>query len=125
MHQIRALFHPLTSRNCCVAARSRLISDKGNLCIKSELISSQVKKWRIVTSGVSGPISLYTVVPRTEGNTYDVGLWALSIMQGSFSLVPNPNCVCRRAPPFFPSPCARDSAARRSSRWASRRRQTR
>jgi hypothetical protein len=37
-------------------------------------------------------ISLYTMVPRTGGYTYAVGVWDLSIVQGpfSFSAVPNP-----------------------------------
>jgi hypothetical protein len=32
------------------------------------------------------PISLYTMVPRTEGYAYDVGVWDLSIVQGPFSV---------------------------------------
>jgi hypothetical protein len=28
------------------------------------------------------------MVPRTEGYTYDVGVWALSIVQGPFSVAP-------------------------------------
>jgi hypothetical protein len=57
-----------------------------------------VQKLRIVTLGVSGgrsltrpfrdvpPISRNTVVPRTGGHTYDVGVWDLSIVQGQFSV---------------------------------------
>ena len=55
-------------------------------------------KLRIVTLGISGgrsltgprrpPISLYTMVPRTEGYAYDVLVWGLSIVQGPFSVAP-------------------------------------
>jgi hypothetical protein len=34
------------------------------------------------------PISLYMMVPRTGGYTYDVGVWDLSIVQGPFSVAP-------------------------------------
>jgi hypothetical protein len=36
------------------------------------------------------PISLYTMVPRTKGHTYDVEVWDLSIVQGPFSVAPCP-----------------------------------
>jgi hypothetical protein len=60
-----------------------------------------MQKLRIVTLGISGgrsltgplitrrpPISLYAMVPRTEGYAYDVGVWDLSIVQGPFSVAP-------------------------------------
>jgi hypothetical protein len=34
------------------------------------------------------PISLHTMVPRTGGYAYDVGVWDLSITQGPFSVSP-------------------------------------
>jgi hypothetical protein len=34
------------------------------------------------------PISLDTMVPRTEGYTYDAGVWGLYIVQGPFSDAP-------------------------------------
>jgi hypothetical protein len=34
------------------------------------------------------PISLDTMVPRTGGYAYDVGVWDLSIVQGPFSVAP-------------------------------------
>jgi hypothetical protein len=34
------------------------------------------------------PIPLYTMVPRTGGYTYAVGVWDLSIIQGPFSVAP-------------------------------------
>ena len=64
---------------------------------------------RIVTVGISGgraltgavsrrpPISLYTMVPRTEGYTYDVGVWDWSIVQGPFSVAPCQNLRLRFA----------------------------
>jgi hypothetical protein len=59
-----------------------------------------MKKLRIVTLRDFGreiahgavtrrpPISLYTIVARTGGYTYDVGVWDLSIVQGPFSVAP-------------------------------------
>jgi hypothetical protein len=46
--------------------------------------------WEIAHAAVSRrpPISLYTMVPRTEGYAYDVGVWDLSIVQGPFSVAP-------------------------------------
>jgi hypothetical protein len=37
------------------------------------------------------PISLYTIVAHAEGYTFAAKVWALSLVQGSFSVVPNPN----------------------------------
>jgi hypothetical protein len=37
------------------------------------------------------PISLYTIVARTEGYTYDAKVWDLSIIQGPCRPVLNPN----------------------------------
>jgi hypothetical protein len=34
------------------------------------------------------PISLYTIVARTEGYMYDTKVWDLSIVQGAFSVAP-------------------------------------
>jgi hypothetical protein len=46
--------------------------------------------WEIAHAAVTRrpPISLYTMVPRTGGYTYDVGLWDSSIVQGPFSAAP-------------------------------------
>jgi hypothetical protein len=46
--------------------------------------------WEIAHAAVSRrpPISLCTMVPRTGGYTYDVGVWDLSIIQGPFSVAP-------------------------------------
>ena len=46
--------------------------------------------WGIAHGAVSRrpPISLYTIVAHTEGYTYDVGVWDLSIVQGPFSVAP-------------------------------------
>ena len=64
-----------------------------------------MQKLRIVTLGISGwgiahdavtrrpPISLDTMVPRTEGYAYDVGVWDLFIVQGPFSVAPCPTLV--------------------------------
>jgi hypothetical protein len=42
------------------------------------------------------PISLDTMVPRTGGYTYGVGVWGLSIAQGPFSVAPcKPNVTIR------------------------------
>jgi hypothetical protein len=47
--------------------------------------------WEI---SLTGPLrdarrfSLYTMVPRTEGYTYDVGFWDLPLVQGPFSVAP-------------------------------------
>ena len=43
------------------------------------------------------PISLYTMVPRTESYAYDVGVWDLSIVQGPFSVVPCQTLISRFA----------------------------
>ena len=69
-----------------------------------------MQKLRIVTLGISGgrsltgplitrrpPISLYAMVPRTEGYAYDVGVWGLSIVQGPFSVAPCPTLTLRCA----------------------------
>jgi hypothetical protein len=46
--------------------------------------------WGIAHAAVSRrpPISLDTIVPRTGGYTYAVGVWDLSIVQGPFSVAP-------------------------------------
>jgi hypothetical protein len=46
--------------------------------------------WEIAHGAVTRrpPISLDTMVPRTEGYTYDVGVWDSSIVQGPFSVAP-------------------------------------
>jgi hypothetical protein len=46
--------------------------------------------WEIAHGAVTRrpPISLHTIVPRTGGFTYDVGVWGLSIVQGPFSVAP-------------------------------------
>jgi hypothetical protein len=46
--------------------------------------------WGIAHGAVSRrpPIRLYTMVPRTGGYAYDVGVWDLSIVQGPFSVAP-------------------------------------
>jgi hypothetical protein len=43
------------------------------------------------------PISLYTMVARTGGYAYDVGVWDLSVVQGPIfcRAVPNPNVTIR------------------------------
>jgi hypothetical protein len=59
------------------------------------------------------PIPRYTMVPRTGGYAHDVGVWALSIVQGPFSVAPYPtvtiwqlfhlpvlNCVVSVCPPL-------------------------
>jgi hypothetical protein len=67
------------------------------------------KKLRIVTVGISGgsrahaavsrraPVSLCTIVARTEGYTYAAKVWALFIVQGPFSVAPceTPNVTIR------------------------------
>jgi hypothetical protein len=59
-----------------------------------------MQRLRIVTLGISGgrgaheavtrrpPIPLYTMVPRTGGYAFGVGVWDLSIIQGPFSVAP-------------------------------------
>jgi hypothetical protein len=49
--------------------------------------------WEIAHAAVTRrpPISLYTMVPRTESYAYAVGVWDLSIVQGPFSVAPVPN----------------------------------
>jgi hypothetical protein len=71
--------------------------------------ATATKKWRIVTSGISGgqiahavvsrrpPIPLYTMVPRTEGYACDVEVWDSSIVQGPFSFAPCQTLVSRFA----------------------------
>jgi hypothetical protein len=46
--------------------------------------------WEIAHDAVSRrpPISFYTIVPRTGGYTYDVGVWDSFIIQGPFSVAP-------------------------------------
>ena len=46
--------------------------------------------WEIAHAAVTRrpPISLYTLVARTGGYAYDVGVWDLSIIQGPFSVAP-------------------------------------
>jgi hypothetical protein len=46
--------------------------------------------WEIAHEAVTRrpPISLYTIVPRTEGYAYDVGVWELFIVQGPFIVAP-------------------------------------
>jgi hypothetical protein len=46
--------------------------------------------WRSLNGAVSRrpPISLYTLVPRTGGYAYDVGVWDSSIVQGPLSVAP-------------------------------------
>jgi hypothetical protein len=46
--------------------------------------------WEIAPGAVSrrAPIPLYTMVPRTGGYAYDVGLWGFSIIQRPFSVAP-------------------------------------
>jgi hypothetical protein len=46
--------------------------------------------WEVAHAAVSRrpPISLDTIVTRTEGNTYDVTVWDLSLVQGPFSVAP-------------------------------------
>jgi hypothetical protein len=36
------------------------------------------------------PISLSTIVARTEGYTHTAKVWAVSLVQGPFSVVPSP-----------------------------------
>jgi hypothetical protein len=45
--------------------------------------------WEIAHEAISRrpPISVDTIVARTEGYTHDVGIWDLSIVQGPFSAV--------------------------------------
>jgi hypothetical protein len=60
-----------------------------------------MQKSRIVTLGILGgwtltavsrrpPISLDTIVARTEGYTHDTPAWDLSLVQGPFSVAPAP-----------------------------------
>jgi hypothetical protein len=46
--------------------------------------------WEIAHEAVSRrpPISLYTIVARTEGYTYAAKVWALTLVQGPFSVAP-------------------------------------
>jgi hypothetical protein len=46
--------------------------------------------WEVAHEAVSRrpPVCLYTMVPRTGGYAYDVGVWDLSIVQGPFSVAP-------------------------------------
>jgi hypothetical protein len=46
--------------------------------------------WDIAHAAVTRrpPVSLHTVVPRTGGYAYAVGVWAVSIIQGPFSVAP-------------------------------------
>jgi hypothetical protein len=48
-------------------------------------------RWEVAPAAVSRrpPIPLDTMVARTGGYAYDVGVWGLSIVQGPFSAVPN------------------------------------
>jgi hypothetical protein len=41
------------------------------------------------------PISLYTMVPRTEGCTHDARVWEMSLVQGPFSVAPCQALVLR------------------------------
>jgi hypothetical protein len=47
-------------------------------------------RWEIAHGAVTRrpPIPLYTMVARTGGYAYDVGVWGLSIVQGPFSVAP-------------------------------------
>ena len=47
------------------------------------------------------PVSIFTVVPRTVGYMYDVGVWDSSIVQGTFSVAPCQTLALRFA--TFPS----------------------
>jgi hypothetical protein len=55
------------------------------------------------------PISFDTVVPRTGGYTYDVGVWDLSSVQGPFSVAPCQTLTLRFA--TFTSLCLREHCA--------------
>jgi hypothetical protein len=46
--------------------------------------------WEIAHAAVTRrpPVSLDTMVPRTGGYTYDVGVWDWSIVHGPFSVAP-------------------------------------
>jgi hypothetical protein len=52
--------------------------------------------WEIAHGAVSRrpPISLDTMVPRTRGYAYDVGVWDLFIVQGPFSVAPCQTLTC-------------------------------
>jgi hypothetical protein len=69
--------------------------------------ASEIQRWkklRIVTYGfqvgdrsLDAPISLYTVVARTQGYTYAAQVWDLSIVQGPFSVAPYQTLIVRFA----------------------------
>jgi hypothetical protein len=50
--------------------------------------STRCKKLAHVAVSRRRPISLYTMVPRTEGYTHAAKVWDLSIVQGPFSVAP-------------------------------------
>jgi hypothetical protein len=55
--------------------------------------------WEVAHGAVTRrpPIYLFTIVPRTAGYTYDVGVWDLSIVQRPFSVAPCQNLESRFA----------------------------
>jgi hypothetical protein len=59
--------------------------------------------WEVAHAAVSRrtPISLDTMVPRTEGYTYDASVWDLSIVQGPFSVAPCQTLTLRFATFFI------------------------
>jgi hypothetical protein len=92
-----------------------------------------MEKLRIVTLGVSGgrraesythapsqhaavsrrrpPISLHTMVPRTGGYAYDVGVWDVPIIQGAFSVASCQTRFLHRCSPAAAPHPARHSSA--------------
>jgi hypothetical protein len=83
--------------------------DSGEKDIAAAEVHTAMNKLRIVAIGGFGweiahtaatrrpPISLHTMVPRTRGYAYDVGVWDSSIVQGPFSVAPYQNLTLRFA----------------------------
>jgi hypothetical protein len=55
-----------------------------------EIVTVGISRGGSLTRAVTRrpPVSLHTMVPRTAGYAYDVGVWGSSIVQGPFSVAP-------------------------------------
>jgi hypothetical protein len=83
----------LCTRNCHLGPTPEtvlIISDSHRTAIQKLRIATWDFGWEIAHAAVSRrpPISLYTVVARSEGYTYAANVWDLSLVQGRFSVAP-------------------------------------
>jgi hypothetical protein len=78
----------------CTVTHTRLSSSGVGACdtAMQKLLNRDVRDfgWEIAHAAVTRrpPISLDSIVPRTEVYTYDVGVWDLAVIQGPVTVAP-------------------------------------